>query len=64
MLALPLSSIASRDPIHVGTACGFLAFVLHAAVDWDWEMPVVATAGLFLASIVVGTSHTGRPPPS
>jgi O-antigen ligase len=64
MLALPLSSIGSRDPIRLGAACGFLAFVLHAGVDWDWEMPVVTTAALYLASVLVGGSRAGRAPPS
>ena len=30
LLAPPLSSLGSRDPIRLGAACGFLAFVLHA----------------------------------
>jgi O-antigen ligase len=56
MLALPLGSIGGRDPIRLGAACGFLAFALHAAVDWDWNVPVVTTAALFLASIAVADS--------
>ena len=52
-LALPLGSIGGRDPIRLGAACGFLAFVLHAGVDWDWEMPVVTTAALYLAVVLV-----------
>jgi len=63
MLALPLSSIASRDPIRLGAACGFLAFVLHAGVDWDWDVPVVTTAALYLASVLVGGSGAGRASP-
>jgi hypothetical protein len=60
MLALPLGSIGSRDPIRLGAACGFLAFVLHAGVDWDWDVPVVTTAALYLASVVlVGGSRAG-----
>jgi O-Antigen ligase len=53
LLAPPLRSIASRDAIRLGAACGFLAFVLHAGVDWDWEMPVVTTAALYVASVLV-----------
>ena len=60
LLALPLRSIGSRDPIRLGAACGFLAFVLHAGVDWDWDVPVVTTAALFLAAVLVGGSRTGR----
>jgi O-antigen ligase len=64
MLALPLSEIGSRDPIRLGAACGFLAFVLHAGVDWDWDMPVVTAAALYLASVLVGGSRADRAPPS
>jgi O-antigen ligase len=53
LLAPPLTSIGSRDTIRLGAACGFLAFVLHAGVDWDWEMPVVTTAALYVASVLV-----------
>jgi O-antigen ligase len=56
MLALPLGSMGGRDPIRLGATCGFLAFALHAAVDWDWDVPVVTTAALFLASIAVAES--------
>ena len=64
MLALPLSEIGSRDAIRLGATCGFLAFVLHAGVDWDWDVPVVTTAALYLASVLVGGSRAGRAPPS
>ncbi|HEX6700760.1 MAG TPA: O-antigen ligase family protein [Gaiellaceae bacterium] len=60
MLALSLSSIGTRDPIRLGAACGFLAFVLHAGIDWDWDVPVVTAAVLFFASVLVGA---GRAPP-
>jgi len=53
MLALPLGSIGGGDPIRLGAGCGLLAFALHAAVDWDWDVPVVTTAAFFLASIAV-----------
>jgi O-antigen ligase len=59
MLALPLASIGGRDPIRLGAACGFLAFALHCAVDWDWDVPVVTTAALFLASVFV--AEAARP---
>lgn len=60
MLALPLSEIGNRDPIRLGAACGFLAFVLHAGVDWDWEMPVVTTAALYFAAVLVGGGRADR----
>lgn len=46
-LALPLA-VAPR--LAGGWAAGatgaYAAFLVHAAVDWDWEMPVVTIAGL------------------
>ncbi len=46
-LALPLlgafrSEAASASP----AAAAYLVFLLHAGIDWDWEMPAVTVAGL------------------
>ena len=60
MLALPIGSIGGREPIRLGAACGFLAFALHSAVDWDWDVPVVTIAALFLASVAVAQSARPR----
>ena len=36
-----------------GAALGaYVAYVLHAGVDWDWEMPVVTLAGLISGAAV------------
>ena len=42
----------------------YVAFLLHAAVDWDWEMPALTIAGLLcgVAIMVVARSNPeGRP---
>jgi O-antigen ligase len=46
--ALPFLGLGRRrrDPLLAATAGAYLAFLLHAAVDWDWEMPAVTVAGL------------------
>jgi O-antigen ligase len=59
-LAQPLGSIGRRDPIRLGAACAYLAFLLHAAVDWDWEIPVVATSGFYFAAVLLGDRRAGR----
>jgi hypothetical protein len=41
-LALPLGQ-ARRAPVAAG---GYVAFLVHAGLDWDWEMPAVVLAGL------------------
>jgi O-antigen ligase len=47
-LLLPFAAFRSnrRDPVLAAAAGAYLAFLLHAAVDWDWEMPAVTIAGL------------------
>ena len=34
------------DPLAVGAAAAYAAFLVHAGLDWDWEMPAVTLAGL------------------
>ena len=42
-------------------AAGYLAFLLHAAIDWDWEMPATGLAGLFCgAALLVATRPHSR----
>jgi O-antigen ligase len=47
-LLLPFGALrdARRDPVLAAAGGAYLAFLLHAAVDWDWEMPAVTIAGL------------------
>jgi hypothetical protein len=60
-LGLPLLRLRRvRDPLAAAAAAGYVAFLLHAGIDWDWEMPAVGLAGLFCgAALLVAT----RPQP-
>jgi Flp pilus assembly protein TadD len=40
-------SAARQVPLAAAAFGGYVAFLLHAAVDWDWEMPAVTLTGLF-----------------
>lgn len=54
LLALPIvASRRTRDPLLTACVASYVAFLVHAAFEWDWEMPVVTIAGLALASILV-----------
>jgi hypothetical protein len=57
-LGLPLAgAIKARRHSLVPAAFGaYVAFLAHAAVDWDWEMPVVTVSALFcgLALLIAG----------
>jgi O-antigen ligase len=54
-LAVPLVAFRRvRDPIAAAALAGYVAFLVHAGVDWDWEVPAVSLAGLVCgASILV-----------
>jgi O-antigen ligase len=46
----------------VGAAVSaYLAFLLHAAVDWDWEVPAVTLAGLLCGVALLAAARADRP---
>jgi Flp pilus assembly protein TadD len=54
VLLIPL--VVSRrvhEPMLAAALAGYCAFLLHAAFEWDWEMPVVTFAALVLAATLV-----------
>jgi O-antigen ligase len=50
-LAIPLAAAvrARHNPLARIAAAAYVAFLFHAGLDWDWEMPAVALAGLLVA---------------
>jgi len=60
VLGLPLIAAArARGPSLVGAATGaYVAYLVHAGLDWDWEMPAVTLAALYCASALLAS---GRP---
>jgi O-antigen ligase len=58
-LALPLLVLRGRrDPMLATAAAGYVAYLVHTGVDWDWELPVVTLCGLVCGS---GLLLWGRP---
>src|SRR5438309_11731428 len=47
-LAMPLAAAwRSRGrPLAAVVAGGYVSYLVHASVDWDWEMPVVTVTAL------------------
>jgi O-antigen ligase len=65
-LAVPLAS-GFRSGASAAATSGYVAFLVHAGLDWDWEMPAVTVAGLLcgIALLVDGrraTSASFAPP--
>jgi hypothetical protein len=58
-LLVPFGAVrrARRSPL-AAVACGaYVAFLLHAALDWDWEMPALTLIGLFCAIVLLAAGR-------
>jgi hypothetical protein len=65
-LALPFLGLrgSRRDPLLAAAAGAYLAFLLQAGVDWDWEMPAVTIAGFLCgAALLLPRPRTRSLPP-
>jgi len=63
-LGIPLVA-AFRQPgqrLVAPAAAAYLAFLLHAAGDWDWELPSIVLAALFCAAALLAAGRTERGP--
>lgn len=62
-LAIPLLALRGRRDPLVAIAGGlYVAFLLHAGVDWDWEFPPVTLLGLLGAVTILVGKRPGRTP--
>jgi hypothetical protein len=62
-LAVPLVAAlrARRVPLVPAALAGYVAFLVHAGLDWDWEMPAVTIAGLLCEVALLVAARPGRP---
>jgi hypothetical protein len=67
-LLYPLGAVVTNRsaPYVPVAASAYVAFLLHAGLDWDWELPVVVVAGLscgaaLVASTLASPSRLGTP---
>ncbi len=56
-LCLPLIALRGRQDTLVAAAGGaYVAFLVHVAIDWEWEIPAVTLVALLCGgSVLVGT---------
>ena len=63
-LLLPLRGLRRRDGPMTAAAAAYVAFLVHAGVDWDWELPAVTIAALACgAALLLGDGEQPDPPP-
>jgi hypothetical protein len=64
VIAVPLLAAvrSRRKPLVAPALGGFVALVVHAGVDWDWEVPAVMIAGLTCAGVLLLTDESNGAP--
>jgi O-antigen ligase len=55
LLAVPAAAAvrARRQPLAAPAFAGFVAYLVHAGQDWDWELPAVTLAGFCCAAALL-----------
>lgn len=63
MLGVPLVAAvrARRHPLVAPALGGYVAYLVHAAVDWDWQMPAVTLLALFAGAAIVTAARPRDP---
>jgi O-antigen ligase len=61
-LGVPLVAVrrARGDAVALTAGAAYCAFLVHAGLDWDWEMPVTVLAGLACAASLLGRTSGNR----
>lgn len=64
-LGVPLVALpaARRTPLAGAALGGYVAFLVHAGIDWDWEMPAVTLTGLACGVALLLAARGEEAPP-
>jgi O-Antigen ligase len=64
VLGVPLAAVRrARSSPLAAAACGaFVAYLAHAFIDWDWEMPAVTLAALFCGLALLAAARRDDEP--
>jgi hypothetical protein len=63
-LGVPLAAVrrARSSPLAAAAFAAYVAYLLHAAIDWDWEMPALTLAALFCGlALLAAARRDGKP---
>src|SRR5439155_425690 len=59
-LGLPLLALRrDLDPVGAAAAAGYVAYLIHTGLEWDWELPAVTLAGLLCGTALLVATRDG-----
>lgn len=61
-VALAASSALRVSSYAVGPVAGFVAYIAHAPLDWDWQMPAVTLIAMVLAGALLAIGQDPAAP--
>jgi O-antigen ligase len=62
-LAAPLAALhLTRDPLAAAGGAAYAAYLAHAGLDWDWELPAVTLAAFGCAASIIASARAGTTP--
>ncbi len=58
------NALARHGAVAAGPCAALPAWLMHASIDWDWQLPAVVLPAIALAGmlIVLGESRPSQPP--
>jgi O-antigen ligase len=57
-------ALRSRQPLAAGCCAASAVWLLHATIDWDWELPAVTLPVIIMAGALIAASERRSPEPS
>ena len=60
-LAVAARRALRATPLAAGPIAGFVAYIAHAPLDWDWEMPAVTLVAVILAGLLLALARSAGP---
>lgn len=60
VVAAARSAVRRTPALAAGPVAGFVVYLAHAPLDWDWQMPAVTLVALVLAGLLLALSD--KPP--
>jgi O-antigen ligase len=60
-LALPLTTVRRAGWLEAAAAGGYVAYVVHASVDWDWQLPGATLPALVCGGALLVSAREHQP---